>query len=167
MLQPKYTYVILVPIYFYRFLIQKIKAEAASVLPPGYKLSHCLAEGGIGRVFLVVNPTTKDCLAAKVVYIYGKIGSPLHHNAISSSKATPQGYPCLASRAAQIRADLKQEAEIQRRLKHHNIAAAYGIRNTPSFSIMFMELITCGELFDRIPVGIGLHIQQMFMYYVQ
>lgn len=32
---------------------------------------------------------------------------------------------------------------------------------------MFMELLPGGELFEHIPVGIGLHIQQMFIYYSQ
>ncbi|VDQ14452.1 unnamed protein product [Trichobilharzia regenti] len=32
---------------------------------------------------------------------------------------------------------------------------------------MFMELLPGGELFDRIPIGVGLHVQQMFIYYSQ
>ncbi|KAF6770719.1 hypothetical protein AHF37_10747 [Paragonimus kellicotti] len=39
--------------------------------------------------------------------------------------------------------------------------------NTPSFTFMFMELLPGGELFERIPIGIGLHVQQMFIYYSQ
>lgn len=30
-----------------------------------------------------------------------------------------------------------------------------------------MELLPGGELFERIPIGIGLHVQQMFIYYAQ
>ncbi|VDP90755.1 unnamed protein product [Echinostoma caproni] len=91
-----------------------IQAEAGPILPPGYQLSHCLAEGCMGRVFLVVNPETKDCLAAKVVNVLGRSGS--------SSLLSPE------KRAAKLRAELRTEAELQRRLKHHNIATVYGIR---------------------------------------
>lgn len=83
-------------------------------MPPGYRISHCLAEGGIGRVYLIVNPDTKDCLAAKVVNVYGQ--SSLRSNAKTEVNVT------------QVRAELRQEAELQRRLKHHNIATLYGIR---------------------------------------
>ncbi|KAK4475361.1 hypothetical protein MN116_002424 [Schistosoma mekongi] len=134
--------------------IQKsIKTEAQPILPPGYQISHCLAEGGIGRVYLIVNPDTKDCLAAKVVNVFGQ----------SSLRSNPK----TEVNVAQVRADLRQEAELQRRLKHHNIATLYGIRNTPTFTFMFMELLPGGELFERIPIGIGLHVQQMFIYYAQ
>ncbi|KER20211.1 hypothetical protein T265_11182 [Opisthorchis viverrini] len=128
-----------------------IQREGKPILPPGYQLSHCLAEGGMGRVFLVVNPETKDCLAAKVVSVYGRM--------LSMKNAEEN--------VAKIRADLRQEAELQRRLKHHHVATVYGIRNTPSFTFMFMELLPGGELFDRIPIGVGLHVQQMFIYYSQ
>ncbi|TGZ71029.1 hypothetical protein CRM22_002870 [Opisthorchis felineus] len=128
-----------------------IQREGKPILPPGYQLSHCLAEGGMGRVFLVVNPETKDCLAAKVVSVYGRM--------LSVKNAEEN--------VAKIRADLRQEAELQRRLKHHHVATVYGIRNTPSFTFMFMELLPGGELFERIPIGVGLHVQQMFIYYSQ
>ncbi|THD26480.1 Non-specific serine/threonine protein kinase [Fasciola hepatica] len=130
-----------------------IQVEAGPILPPGYQLSHCLAEGCMGRVFLVVNPQTKDCLAAKVVNVLGRCGS--------ASVLSPE------KRAAKLRAELRTEAELQRRLKHHNIATVYGIRNTQTFTFMFMELLPGGELFERIPIGVGLHVQQMFIYYAQ
>lgn len=130
-----------------------IQGEAGPILPPGYQLSHCLAEGCMGRVFLVVNPQTKDCLAAKVVNVLGRCGS--------ASVLSPE------KRAAKLRAELRTEAELQRRLKHHNIATVYGIRNTQTFTFMFMELLPGGELFERIPIGVGLHVQQMFIYYAQ
>nr|CAH8875698.1 unnamed protein product [Trichobilharzia regenti] len=132
---------------------KSIRTEAQPILPPGYQISHCLAEGGIGRVYLIVNPDTKDCLAAKVVNVYGQ-------NCQRSNMKTEVNV-------AQIRADLRQEAELQRRLKHPNIATLYGIRNTATFTVMFMELLPGGELFDRIPIGVGLHVQQMFIYYSQ
>ncbi|CAH8588793.1 unnamed protein product [Dicrocoelium dendriticum] len=135
-------------------IAKTIHAEGKPILPPGYILSHCLAEGGMGRVFLVVNPETKDCLAAKVVNI--------RNRGTNASSATDSD-----TRTTKIRAELRQEAELQRRLKHHNIATVYGVRNTPSFIFMFMELLPGGELFDRIPIGIGLHVQQMFIYYSQ
>ncbi|CAH8634349.1 unnamed protein product [Heterobilharzia americana] len=132
---------------------KSIKAEAQPILPPGYQISHCLAEGGIGRVYLIVNPDTKDCLAAKVVNVYGQSS---HHR-----------HPKTEVDVAEVRADLRHEAELQRRLKHPNIATLYGIRNTPTFTFMFMELLPGGELFERIPIGVGLHVQQMFVYYAQ
>ncbi|KAF7256611.1 hypothetical protein EG68_05890 [Paragonimus skrjabini miyazakii] len=136
-------------------IAKTIQSECKPILPPGYQLSHCLAEGGMGRVFLVVNSKTKDCLAAKVVNVYGRNG----RNVTSTSNAE--------ANVARIRTELRQEAELQRRLKHHHIATVYGIRNTPSFTFMFMELLPGGELFERIPIGIGLHVQQMFIYYSQ
>ncbi|CAL8103196.1 unnamed protein product [Calicophoron daubneyi] len=134
-------------------ILKSIKAEGKPILPKGYHLSHCLAEGGVGRVFLVVNPETKDCLAAKVVNVLRREG--------------PLSMERTENEVVKLRADLRQEAELQRRLRHHNIATVYGIRNTPSFTFMFMELLPGGELFERIPIGIGLHVQQMFIYYAQ
>ncbi|VDP93455.1 unnamed protein product [Echinostoma caproni] len=39
--------------------------------------------------------------------------------------------------------------------------------STATFTFMFMELLPGGELFERIPIGVGLHVQQMFIYYAQ
>ncbi|VDQ13141.1 unnamed protein product [Trichobilharzia regenti] len=112
---------------------KSIRTEAQPILPPGYQISHCLAEGGIGRVYLIVNPDTKDCLAAKVVNVYGQ-------NCQRSNMKTEVNV-------AQIRADLRQEAELQRRLKHPNIATLYGIRQA-IFSSFYLVVVYIFMLSD-------------------
>ncbi|KAL3316703.1 Serine/threonine-protein kinase Chk1 [Cichlidogyrus casuarinus] len=134
-----------------RFTEERIFEEISATTPKGYRLSHCLSEGVSGRVYLVTNSDATDCFAAKVVSIDGSFS-----------------YHSIPARTNNhLRDGILREYKIQKELQHPNIAAIYALKNTRNFSVMYMELIPCGDLFERIPLDIGLHIQQMFQYYFQ
>lgn len=72
----------------------------------------------MGRVFLVVNADTKDCLAVKVVNVFRKLTGRM--NVCRSGE--------IEDSAKRVRQELRYEAELQRRLDHPHIANVYGVR---------------------------------------
>ncbi|XP_013783485.1 serine/threonine-protein kinase Chk1-like [Limulus polyphemus] len=95
----------------------------------GWDLLHTLGEGAYGEVKLLVNQTTGEAVAVKVLNL-------------SNRKDAAES--------------VRKEICIHRMLSHENIIKFFGQRSERSCQYIFLEYAAGGELFDRIEPDIGM-----------
>lgn len=94
-----------------------------------WRIVHTLGEGAFGTVKLIINTTTKEAAAVKIIDI----------------TQNQNGY-----------ASIRKEITIHKQLKHPHIITYYGQRRDGNFEYIFLEYASGGELFDRIEPDIGM-----------
>ncbi|KAL1418707.1 hypothetical protein MTO96_025739 [Rhipicephalus appendiculatus] len=94
----------------------------------GWDLTQVLGEGAYGEVKLLVNRTTQEAVAVKVLY------NTDHAEAAES---------------------FRKEICVHRMLNHENIIKYYGHRKDGNHQYIFLEYASGGELFDRIEPDCG------------
>lgn len=110
------------------------------MLPLHYQLGVLLGEGGFGKVFLVKKNRAAESLACKVSMHYGN------------------------EREKEL---FLREGKMQKIFKHENICRSWGVNSGPTMVVIFMELIIGAELFNLIPLGVGIAIDKSFKYFMQ
>ncbi|KAH0954187.1 hypothetical protein HN011_000098 [Eciton burchellii] len=95
----------------------------------GWFLGHTLGEGAYGEVKLVINKSTREAVAMKMIDI------------VKHSDA---------------RQTVRKETAIHRMLSNPNIIQYFGKRSEPNMEYIFLEYASGGELFDRIEPDIGM-----------
>ncbi|XP_071569597.1 serine/threonine-protein kinase grp isoform X1 [Temnothorax nylanderi] len=95
----------------------------------GWFLGHTLGEGAYGEVKLVVNKSTGEAVAMKMVDV--------------------EKHP-------DARQTVRKETAIHRMLSNPNIIQYFGKRSEPNMEYIFLEYASGGELFDRIEPDIGM-----------
>ncbi|XP_013782750.1 serine/threonine-protein kinase Chk1-like isoform X2 [Limulus polyphemus] len=106
----------------------------------GWDLIQTLGEGAYGEVKLLVNRTTQEAVAVKVLNLEDR------------------------KEAAE---NIKKEIFIHRLLNHENIIKFFGHRNEGSRQYIFLEYASGGELFDRIEPDIGMSQSEAQRYFTQ
>lgn len=95
-----------------------------------WAIYHTLGEGAYGEVKLVVNKTSGDCVAMKVIDLV---------------KGGPSVKSCV-----------EKEVKIHKFLKDNHIIRCYGSREQSNLFYIFLEYAPNGELFDRIEPDVGM-----------
>jgi calcium/calmodulin-dependent protein kinase I len=105
--------------------IPRFKHDPSSPITDYYEIltNHMLGKGNFSEVFLGIHKETNIRVAIKVI-----------------SKATTKNKPEM----------LKNEVEILKKMENPYIIKLYDIFDTPNSLYLVMELVTGGELFDRI-----------------
>nr|XP_012235471.1 PREDICTED: serine/threonine-protein kinase grp [Linepithema humile] len=106
----------------------------------GWFLGHVLGEGAYGEVKLVVNKSTGEAVAMKMVDV--------------------EKHP-------DARQTVRKETAIHRMLSNPNIVQYFGKRSEPNMEYMFLEYASGGELFDRIEPDIGMPMGEAQKYFRQ
>ncbi|XP_014612143.1 PREDICTED: serine/threonine-protein kinase grp-like [Polistes canadensis] len=106
----------------------------------GWILGHTLGEGAYGEVKLVINKTTGEAVAMKMVDV-------LKH--------------------PDARQSVKKETTIHRMLSNSNIIQFFGKRSEPTMEYIFLEYASGGELYDRIEPDIGMPKYEAQRYFKQ
>ncbi|XP_076678572.1 serine/threonine-protein kinase grp [Andrena cerasifolii] len=95
----------------------------------GWIFGHTLGEGAYGEVKLVINKSTGEAVAMKMVDL--------------------EKHP-------DARQTVQKETTIHRMLSDPNIIQYFGKRSEPTMEYIFLEYASGGELFDRIEPDIGM-----------
>ncbi|XP_020287477.1 serine/threonine-protein kinase grp [Pseudomyrmex gracilis] len=106
----------------------------------GWFLGHTLGEGAYGEVKLVVNRSTGEAVAMKMIDV--------------------EKHP-------DARQTVRKEAAIHRMLSNPNIIQYFGKRSEPNMEYIFLEYASGGELFDRIEPDVGMPIWAAQKYFKQ
>lgn len=106
----------------------------------GWIFGHTLGEGAYGEVQLVINKSTGEAVAMKMIDL----------------KKHPDA-----------RQTVLKETAIHRMLSNPNIIQYYGKRSEPSMEYIFLEYAAGGELFDRIEPDIGMPAWEAQKYFRQ
>ncbi|XP_063976050.1 serine/threonine-protein kinase grp [Diachasmimorpha longicaudata] len=106
----------------------------------GWFLGHTLGEGAYGEVKLVINKTTGEAVAMKMIDL--------------------QKHP-------DAKQNIKKEATVHRMLSNPNIIRYYGQRSEATMEYIFLEYASGGELFDRIEPDIGMPLWEAQKYFKQ
>ncbi|XP_033340115.1 serine/threonine-protein kinase grp [Megalopta genalis] len=106
----------------------------------GWIFGHTLGEGAYGEVKLLLNKTTGEAVAMKMIDL-GK-----HSDA---------------------RQTVRKESAIHRSLSNPNIIQYFGKRSEPNMEYIFLEYASGGELFDRIDPDIGMPAWEAQKYFRQ
>jgi serine/threonine protein kinase len=93
-----------------------------------YEVTEQIGAGGMGEVYRATDTNLKRSVAIKVL-------------------------PASVAGDADRLARFQREAEVLAALNHPNIAAVYGLENTPAFTALVMELIVGEDLSQRIARG--------------
>ncbi|GLH07482.1 Serine/threonine-protein kinase grp [Gryllus bimaculatus] len=105
----------------------------------GWIRGQILGEGAYGEVQLLLNKSTGEAVAMKVIEL-GKLG---------------------------VDQMVKKEVCIHRRLNHQNIIKCFGSRQEANKHYIFLEYASGGELFDRIEPDVGMEEWQAQKYFKQ
>ncbi|XP_015115967.1 serine/threonine-protein kinase grp isoform X4 [Diachasma alloeum] len=106
----------------------------------GWFFGHTLGEGAYGEVKLVINKTTGEAVAMKMIDL--------------------QKHP-------DAKQNMKKEATVHRMLSNPNIIRYYGQRSEATMEYIFLEYASGGELFDRIEPDIGMPSWEAQRYFKQ
>ncbi|XP_003705992.1 serine/threonine-protein kinase grp [Megachile rotundata] len=106
----------------------------------GWIFGHTLGEGAYGEVKLVINKSTGEAVAMKMIDL-------LKH--------------------PDARQTVKKETVIHRMLSNPNIIQYFGKRSEPNMEYIFLEYASGGELFDRIEPDIGMPAWEAQKYFKQ
>ncbi|KAK0180892.1 hypothetical protein PV327_003226 [Microctonus hyperodae] len=106
----------------------------------GWYLGHTLGEGAYGEVKLVINKTTGEAVAMKMIDL----------------KKHPSA-----------RQNVRKETTVHRMLSNPHIIRYFGQRSEPNMEYIFLEYASGGELFDRIEPDVGMPEYQAKKYFKQ
>ncbi|XP_078053386.1 serine/threonine-protein kinase grp [Augochlora pura] len=106
----------------------------------GWIFGHTLGEGAYGEVKLLLNRSTGEAVAMKMIDL-GK-----HSDA---------------------RQTVRKESAIHRILSNPNIIQYFGKRSEPNMEYIFLEYASGGELFDRIEPDVGMPAWEAQKYFRQ
>ncbi|XP_029155762.1 serine/threonine-protein kinase grp isoform X1 [Nylanderia fulva] len=106
----------------------------------GWFFGHTLGEGAYGEVRLVINKSTGEVVAMKM------IDTEKHPDA---------------------RQTVRKETAIHRMLSNPNIIQYFGKRSEPNMEYIFLQYASGGELFDRIEPDVGMPICEAQKYFRQ
>ncbi|XP_012266279.1 serine/threonine-protein kinase grp [Athalia rosae] len=106
----------------------------------GWTLGHTLGEGAYGEVKLVINTTSGEAVAMKMIDLVK------HPNA---------------------RQSVRKETTIHRMLSNPHIIHYFGQRSEATMEYIFLEYAAGGELFDRIEPDIGMPAWEAQKYFKQ
>ncbi|XP_066586977.1 serine/threonine-protein kinase grp [Prorops nasuta] len=106
----------------------------------GWVFGHTLGEGAYGEVKLVINKSTGEAVAMKMVDLVK------HPDA---------------------RQIVRKETAIHRMLSNPNIIQYFGKRSEPNMEYIFLEYASGGELFDRIEPDVGMPVWEAQKYFKQ
>lgn len=106
----------------------------------GWFLGHTLGEGAYGEVKLVINKSTGEAVAMKMIDI--------------------EKHP-------DARQTVRKETAIHRMLTNPNIVQYFGKRSEPNMEYIFLEYASGGELFDRIEPDVGMPMWGAQKYFRQ
>lgn len=106
----------------------------------GWIFGHTLGEGAYGEVKLVINKSTGEAVAMKMIDL------AKHPDAHQS---------------------VRKETTIHRMLSNPNIIQYFGQRSEKSMEYIFLEYASGGELFDRIEPDVGMPLRQARRYFKQ
>ncbi|KMQ93264.1 serine threonine-protein kinase grp-like protein [Lasius niger] len=106
----------------------------------GWFFGHTLGEGAYGEVRLVINKSTGEVVAMKMIDI--------------------EKHP-------DARQTVRKETAIHRMLSNPNIIQYFGKRSEPNMEYIFLQYASGGELFDRIEPDIGMPILEAQKYFRQ
>ncbi|XP_029669277.1 serine/threonine-protein kinase grp [Formica exsecta] len=106
----------------------------------GWFFGHTLGEGAYGEVKLVINKSTGEVVAMKMIDI------EKHPDASQT---------------------VRKETAIHRMMSNPNIIQYFGKRSEPNMEYIFLQYASGGELFDRIEPDIGMPIWEAQKYFRQ
>ncbi|CAK9794733.1 Serine/threonine-protein kinase grp [Anthophora plagiata] len=106
----------------------------------GWIFGHTLGEGAYGEVKLVINKSTGEAVAMKMVDL--------------------EKHP-------DARQTVRKETTIHRILSNPNIIQYFGKRSEPNMEYIFLEYASGGELFDRIEPDVGMPAWEAQKYFKQ
>lgn len=106
----------------------------------GWIFGHTLGEGAYGEVKLVINTSTGEAVAMKMIDL--------------------EKHP-------DARQSVRKETAIHRMLSNPNIIQYFGKRSEPTMEYIFLEYASGGELFDRIEPDIGMPTNEAQKYFKQ
>lgn len=106
----------------------------------GWIFGHTLGEGAYGEVKLVINKSTGEAVAMKMIDL--------------------EKHP-------DARQSVRKETAIHRMLSNPNIIQYFGKRSEPTMEYIFLEYASGGELFDRIEPDIGMPMYEAQKYFKQ
>ncbi|KAG7200518.1 hypothetical protein KM043_001082 [Ampulex compressa] len=106
----------------------------------GWIFGHTLGEGAYGEVKLVINKSTGEAVAMKMVDL--------------------EKHP-------DARQTVRKETTIHRMLSNPNIIQYFGKRSEPNMEYIFLEYASGGELFDRIEPDVGMPVSEAQRYFKQ
>ncbi|XP_008553798.1 serine/threonine-protein kinase grp [Microplitis demolitor] len=106
----------------------------------GWYLGHTLGEGAYGEVKLVINKSTGEAVAMKMINL----------------KKHPDA-----------RQNIHKETTVHRMLSNPHIIRYFGQRSEPTMEYIFLEYASGGELFDRIEPDVGMPMREAQKYFRQ
>ncbi|CAD6213254.1 GSCOCG00003989001-RA-CDS [Cotesia congregata] len=106
----------------------------------GWYLGHTLGEGAYGEVKLVINKSTGEAVAMKMIDL----------------KKHPDA-----------RQSTHKETTVHRMLSNPHIIRYFGQRSEPNMEYIFLEYASGGELFDRIEPDVGMPMAEAQKYFRQ
>lgn len=106
----------------------------------GWLFGHTLGEGAYGEVKLVINKSTGEAVAMKMVDL---------------------------DKHPDVRQIVRKETTIHRMLSNPHIIQYFGKRSEPNMEYIFLEYASGGELFDRIEPDIGMPSWEAQKYFRQ
>ena len=115
-------------------------AEIPASLTDTYDIGETLGTGHFSKVKLGINKSTKEKVAIKI------IKKPTG-NKISMLKAEVRAPPRALFLSA---AAPRPRSDIMTKIQHENVVKLFEVHETPQTLFLVMELLTGGELFDRI-----------------
>ncbi|XP_076295391.1 serine/threonine-protein kinase grp [Lasioglossum baleicum] len=106
----------------------------------GWIFGHTLGEGAYGEVKLLLNRSTGEAVAMKMIDL---------------------------DKHTDARLTVRKESAIHRMLSNPNIVQYFGKRSEPNMEYIFLEYASGGELFDRIEPDIGMPAWEAQKYFRQ
>ncbi|XP_076651707.1 serine/threonine-protein kinase grp [Halictus rubicundus] len=106
----------------------------------GWIFGHTLGEGAYGEVKLLLNRSTGEAVAMKMIDL---------------------------EKHSDARLTVRKETAIHRMLSNPNIIQYFGKRSEPNMEYIFLEYASGGELFDRIEPDIGMPAWEAQKYFRQ
>ncbi|XP_017886300.1 serine/threonine-protein kinase grp isoform X1 [Ceratina calcarata] len=106
----------------------------------GWIFGHTLGEGAYGEVKLVINKSTGEAVAMKMIDV---------------------------QRHVDARKTVHKETTIHRMLSNPNVIQYFGKRSEPTMEYIFLEYAAGGELFDRIEPDVGMPAWEAQKYFRQ
>ena len=123
-------------------------AEIPASLTDTYDIGETIGTGHFSKVKLGINKSTKEKVAIKI------IKKPTG-NKISMLKAEVRAPPPPRPRAVAFflsaaRHPRAPQVDIMTKIQHENVVKLFEVHETPQTLFLVMEILTGGELFDRI-----------------
>ncbi|XP_015432470.1 PREDICTED: serine/threonine-protein kinase grp [Dufourea novaeangliae] len=106
----------------------------------GWIFGHTLGEGAYGEVKLLLNKSTGEAVAMKMIDL---------------------------EKHSDARQTVRKETAIHRMLSNPNIIQYFGKRSEPNMEYIFLEYAAGGELFDRIEPDVGMPAWEAQKYFRQ